>query len=493
MSTSPPPSWLSSALSNFMKDLNENINKIGKNHFEVDLSDPVQPANIQKQLKKNAMMLAFVLLSTFFIAYVSSDPEALTKKTYTYALIIAAPLFFGLYISSQFLSGTEGSATINTLLMSVGLIAVIFLVYMYSTASTSTLVLLNYAISILVFIMIIAGLAIFYFVFSNTLKKQTGSLGYMINLVFYIPCLFADFVNYIKGQMGITPNIVYVLFMLEILLFAIYNIIPLLTKAIIRNNTSLIMNEPMFLNSEFTLASGDFFSLQNNVNAANKSIFDFTNTDQAPGIFASMKESFLNVLRQTAFYLNLRVPLPQPLPLVNSQSKTQRIYRNSNYAVSFWVFVNPGSPSNSGYTQPSNIFDYAGGKPKVSYVSDGLTHKDKYIVSFTNNPDAKKGIHEISLPNQKWHYFAFNYFDSRADLFVNGHLERSFDFNTPGSIPLDGKDTDNITVGGFTGLSGAICNVNYYKEPLPETQIANNYNLLVFSNPPVLADAKVQR
>jgi hypothetical protein len=44
---------------------------------------------------------------------------------------------------------------------------------------------------------------------------------------------------------------------------------------------------------------------------------------------------------------------------------------------------------------------------------------------------------------------------------------------------------DSIKIGSDNGLYGAICNVNYYKSPLQESQLVNMYNLYYNKNPPV--------
>lgn len=167
-------------------------------------------------------------------------------------------------------------------------------------------------------------------------------------------------------------------------------------------------------------------------------------------------------------------------------------YINSNYAISFWAFINQGSQSQSGYSKSNidgNIFNYAGGKPRMVYKNydvenkDDTKHRNKFVVYFSNNnPEASK--YEMSLPIQKWNYFVFNYYDNKADLYVNGELEYTIVFDK-NNTPLNGRDIDVITVGESNGLAGAICNVNYYKQPITESYITTEYNLYYKSSPPV--------
>ena len=368
--------------------------------------------------------------------------EALSTKTYIYGLLIIIPLAVGVYASTMFFNEGDTVSPMRFLLLGIALFVISILGYFYSSASGSTLILVNYLISILIILIILGGLAIFYFVFSSYLKKQTGAVGYIINLIFYIPCLFGDFVKYLKEQLGITPSYVFVLFMLEIIFIILYLFVPKLIYFIVKKNTTLLLDKPIFLSTEKVVANSSTF-----------------------------------ILKDTPAKNNYTKDEDNPIPT--------SVYRNSNYCVSFWCFVNTGSESHSAYAKESNIFNYANGKPKVVYTNDGKDHKNKYIVYFTNNNEngnIDTNRYELTLPLQKWHNFVFNYHDNHADLFVNGVLERTFTF-TDNNVPLDGTELDNITVGSLNGLNGAICNVNYYTSTLPSTQIINNYNMLMFSPP----------
>jgi hypothetical protein len=174
-------------------------------------------------------------------------------------------------------------------------------------------------------------------------------------------------------------------------------------------------------------------------------------------------------------------------PIDDNSVYTQPNPYRRNYTFSMWIYLNPQSNSNIAYINGAKIFDFGNGKPSISYKNQSdntrLANKDIYMVSFTNK-GGRDAPSEISLPNQKWNNFVFNYFDSKVDLYINGSLERSFEFsnNMPEYLP-----TDVITVGSNNGLQGAICNVNYYKTPLSSEKITTVYNLLSMKNPPFTA------
>jgi hypothetical protein len=152
-----------------------------------------------------------------------------------------------------------------------------------------------------------------------------------------------------------------------------------------------------------------------------------------------------------------------------------------------WVYTNPQPATNVAYAEETPIFDYSG-KPTLVYCNQCADEanpdnvfRDTYIVYFTNNDTTAQ--YKITVPNQKWNNFVFNYNNNIVDVFVNGVLERSYEF-AGGQLPIH-STLDQITLGANNGLSGAICNVTYSPVPFTNSQIANTYNILMYKNPPV--------
>ena len=415
---------------------------------QINISDSVTQEKLKIQLIKNVTMMGFVLVSSIFIFYAVTDPQVLTKRALFYIFIILVPLLFGTYFTSTMFETGDKTSLMKFIYMALGLIVFSVLGYQYAKASKSKLFFMNSIMSILVGIMIIVGLAIFYYIFSNYLKKQSGGLGFFINLIFYIPCLFSDFITYAKKEIGLTPNNVFIMFILEILLILLYLFIPKLIGKIVQNNKYLIMNEPIFLNQQETIAQSDLFIVKEDPTGKKIELEHTTENDN------------------------------DPIP-VNT-------YRDSNYSISFWVYVNTNGASASSYVEEKTIFDYAGGRPKLIYLSNGNTISDKFRVYFTNATGKKpeERSYDITAPTQKWNNFVFNYHDGVADLFINGSLERTFEFKE-GLMPKPGALTDNIKVGDENGINGAICNVCYFPYVLNSFEISRTYNLLRKKNPPV--------
>ena len=394
--------------------------------------------NMQKDLKKQFFFFFFVLFSVITIYYASTDENVLSNKTYIYAAFIIIPLLLGFILSAQ-LFDVEREDTLSASTVFLGMGITIFIIigisYFFQNASASTFITLNYLLGIILFFVIIGGLAVFYLIFSNYLKKQVGATGFFIKLLFYIPCLYYDFIAYLKEELKITPSVVFIIAALEVIYILLYYFLPKLYNYIIKSTNHSILTGPVKLNKELIISKNDIFIKKDG-------------------------DSNLKELKNN--------------------------YVNSNYSISFWTYVNSGGESNSSYIDESTIFNYAGGKPKVVYTNNN-NKPDTYIIYFTNNEEENVGptSYEITLPSQKWNNFVFNYFNNKADLFINGKLERTFVFDQS-NIPYDGRDSDFISVGKNGGLDGAICNVNYNKNILSIEQIRREYNFMKYRNPPII-------
>jgi hypothetical protein len=281
---------------------------------------------------------------------------------------------------------------------------------------------------------VLVGFAIFYKMIMNYLNTLTGVSGFIADIIFFIPCMLVDLLEYMKQQFKITPSIVYILFIIEILLILLYIYLPSIVSKSLKTKSTVLLNNPVYLSSEKLLATSKVGELDN------------TNS--------------------------------------NNQTTTTMNYR-TNYSISFWSIINTRSNSNISYVNENTIFKYGhidsnnnkNYKPYVSYKIDETG--DNYTFHFSNSKDS---VYKVSLPTQKWHNFVFNYNNSRVDLFINGKLERTYEFSD--DLPVY-SSSDEIIVGNENGLDGAVCNVQYFTVPLTNTDIANMYNLYMLKNPPV--------
>ena len=399
--------------------------KSGINQFKTDLSTNPE---IQLALAKYGLLYGVIIGIAVLFYYSSIDPKALSTNKTLYGACIALPIIIGLAYVVPF-SNKYNNPIYSFLLFGLVIIFFITMVYFYSTKNAASVALISAIMNILVFLIIIFAMAIFAYMFANYLKSLDGPIGFLTYLIFYLPCLVVDFVQYIIKEFKMTSNTVYILFIIEILLILTYLYAPYLVSKIIKKEGINLMGESAFLDIKKVIGNSDQLKIKDD------SVFD---------------------IKQPTF--------------------------RKEYSLSMWVYLNTQSPSFMAYSRETPIFDYGNGKPKVVYFNNTSDpkHKDKIIVYFTDST-ARPSSHEFSITHQSWHNIVFNYTSDHVDLFVDGTLEKTYDFEDNHPTYLV---TDNITVGSTGGLDGAICNVTYYNNVQTKAQIVNTYNLLMNKNPP---------
>jgi hypothetical protein len=334
---------------------------------------------------------------------------------YSFAVIC---IFF--LVGSQVIN--EEKSKYNTFILLIIFITLTFFVnylYLYPGLLDFT----NKQFIIIFFISILIGLALTYRLFLTYLKKQKGLFGFFINLIFYLPCLFNDLIDYIKNQYNITTNTVIILFILEIIIFIYYFYLSKILSSNKKKNN--ILNEPLYLNKR-------------------------------------------NIIKDN---------------IINTDGDT--VKRNF-YSMAFWLYINQNDNSPKEFNiikygnETSNNVNV--GKPKITYISNTNTYKFQFSNNITNtNYDTT--IYEFSdVPFQRWNYFVINYYNHNANLYINGVFIKEISL---ADRELSVSDTDNIFVGDNNGLDGAICNVNFYYTPLKQKEIIKNYNLFRLNNPPL--------
>jgi Concanavalin A-like lectin/glucanases superfamily len=369
-----------------------------------------------------------IIISVLYTA--AHDPKSLTTNTYVYIIMIMIPLLFGFYNASSLMSsgGTMGK-TIMLVLLALILVAG---VYFYINMNISLLETTSFLSGILMLLIVMVGLAMFFYVLSNYLKSLTGWTGFIVYFIFYIPCLLIDFSRYILKEFEMTSKVIHVLFFVELLLILLYIFVPKLFNSVDKRDAIVLLENGAFLDVPNVIGSSKLIEIPSN----------------------------------------------------KLENTNMQVVYQKNFAFSMWIYLNVQPNSFSSYAKETPIFDFGNGKPKIVYYNNITddNKNDKYIIYFT---DVTRGptSFELSLPIQKWNNFVFNYTSSQVDLFINGELVKTFKFKN--NAPYY-KASDNITTGSEKGLDGAICNVRYYPYNLSISHITTSYNLLMYNNPPVI-------
>lgn len=268
------------------------------------------------------------------------------------------------------------------------------------------------------------GLTILYRGIERAIGNSDSIFGFILNLIFFIPCMMNDFIEYVKSEYNLTPPVVYILLAIELILIMLFVAISYIPKLTMNLGGIPIVKDTIFLDSKYVFKN-----------------FEKKTTDD---LLSQMKG-------------------------------------DGRYGISLWTYVNQRTNISD---RDVNIFSYGSDgswKPKIQFKGAANDYsklrKDTYLITFATGLDT-----EIQLSSQKWHNFVFNYNGDAIDMFVDGNLERSF---KPTKTPEYNQSTDQFITGAESGVYGAICNVAFYNEPLTIREITSAFNLLNGRNPPI--------
>lgn len=390
-----------------------------------------------KLLMKYLVTIGMCIFVGVMLFYVSSEPEALTTKLYVYVFTVLL-ILFGVVIYTQNLAPI-GSALFGNRLV-VGLVAAIIVICivfaLYAQASSTTLLIVSVFMNVIVVCMVIVALMILGSLVVNYLRRTDNTLRFIVEFLFYIPCLLSKSVEALWADWKLTPPITASLLVIETVLILIYLYVPFLLRKLTEPPGAVVLQrDPRFLDEGAASTIGTS---------------EITRLDGTP-----------DNLIPTAY--------------------------RQNYAVSMWISINPGQvgwkPTNNltiestegAHSSPvqtteSVIFAYGckekGYKPRISYAGTRDTYR------FELAPDVV--VDHVRVPNQKWNHFVVNYQSATGsiDIFVNGQLAHSE--RLPANIAYGAADM--FTIGDTHRLYGSIANVLYYPHSLSSTQIATMWN-----------------
>ena len=374
----------------------------------------------------------FIIISIVtFVFYKFNDRiQKFSISNYIYLLIVLVIPFILFYLFSNSSTNNVSSPPIQFKTMLFSGIFIMLLIfgcsYLYSNLTLQNIVMATYVLAITIGIIILLTLSILFTIISTELRSYTGWSGIFIRLIFYLPCLLIDFIEYMKQQFKLTTNTTYILFITELVFIIFYLYFPkLANKVLSGTNGTPILSDSRFLTYEYRISTND---------------------------------------------LMIKEKKKQP----NTEPK--KIYRE-DFAISMWTYIDPQPDNYSGYSDESNVFTFANNIPRITYYNkpDDINKRNKLIFYYKDEQYA------IVNEPQKWTNIVLNYSSNNLDIFINGELKRTFTITEPNNY-----DTLNeIIIGSKNGLDGAICNIAFFNKNLSKFEINNIYKLLMNKNPPV--------
>lgn len=291
---------------------------------------PTESFNFIECLKSNAIILAVAIYMIVIAYYMTKDPEKLFTKIYLYATIAVVPIFAAIIYTLN-KSGGESTAigTGDYIKYGAGFLAFLLIVYFlnYINLTSKMVFLATGVIQMIVILMIIVALAIIYKIGYNYLYKLPGWGGFFVNLIFYIPCMLLDLLEYIKTDLQQAPKAVYVLLIFELVLGLLYIYAPKITKAFAKS---------------------------------------FSNKD---GKVVQLKPVKISTESRLSSYVDLQ----------KGNAKNNQVI-NSKFAISMWVYIVPTHSTHSGDV---TVFEFTDYHPRLIY--DGAKGQFKAFLNQANS------------------------------------------------------------------------------------------------------------
>ena len=363
---------------------------------------------------------------SFFSKDISGNELIKTKYTPTIFLFAA---IFGLLIIFSFyffiLNGEFFFIYFKTLLQIIALLLVLggffsLIIYFLLYVSWSVTIITSI---FNIFLTILTLTVLYQFLFKSYIQKiQNPLVLFIIDVIFYLPCLFIEFIEYIKSEYKISTKSEKLILLIELLVIGMRLLLPYLFNLYNKffgTKGDIIESGPIYLNKQHSFGI-----------IKNKDIKSYKTTDNS------------------------------------IKSKLD----NYNYAISTWIWINPQPPStNSAYNTSTSLLDY-GNVLQINFVKNNI----EILASTTKEGESSEPLVKIyntkNIQYQKWNNIILNYNGGTLDVFLNNNIVASSINITP--IMYNNK----ITVGSNNGIHGGIKDIIYYDNVLSRNDINSIYS-----------------
>jgi len=338
------------------------------------------------------------------------------------------------------------------------------------------------------------------------------AVDFIKDVIFYIPCLLSDVIEYAKKDYKNTPSTVIILFIILVLVCLLY----LGSSYITYNNPLLLINKPSYLNKQ--LVSLDSVQLEEliiksrpwyeqellRLQRVKKNMFDISFTEGFTSVISketipvhmtiseydkyiltqamhgddSIASKLLDVSGNINDFIKFIVNQQEKimgwyeklllnLTFYNSSKLSQTILGNINgnkyhYSFSFWIYLF----SDHGSFGKDKILVY-GSRPSMYY--DNATKE--LSVEINRNGTTQVLYSSSNLLYQRWNHIVMNYNYGTFDLFINNNL-----VSTTGDIVTYVSPDELLQVGFKSNNNlGGIAQLLYSEQPFQLNEIGTLY------------------
>ena len=365
-------------------------------------------------------------------------------------------------------------------------------------------------------ILIILFLALIKNLFYQT-SPDNDVITLIKDVIFYIPCLITDTIDFIKKDYSNTPSTTFIVFLIILVYTALFFLIPLINV----DGGNLLISGPQNLNVSSNFSMNEL-SLKTNKNTNSYTGIDFSYSDVSYTIIATpqtykrddltrdlepfknkkdgMIESFTGLVQEDTNYDFGKKKYNDELIIqdfdigqlydetnVNIDNQLSKLYSayqafmdlfkgikspyNYNYGLSFWIYI--------------NTFHFKKLAPNMQEI---MTFGERFSLLYdTIENELVITIQEDEVYRtkgilfQRWNHIVINSKDSKLDLFINNNLVGTYPYKEASFVDL----YDSLNVGSIKNANfGSICNFRYYNN-LDLNKIQSIYKKYNKKNPPL--------
>ena len=385
------------------------------------------------------------------------------------------------------------------------------------------LVLYNLFMGLLVFslsksLWVTLGLIILVLALLKKTFYKTGDDGPWVtlikDLIFYIPCLIADAIDFMKKDYANTPSTTFILFIIIIIYSIIFFLLPLINT----DGGILILSGPQNLNTVTRLSTDELLLLNNLPPSYEFLKSDFSYNDISFSIPEKVKlyprdkltnnlepfiEGFTGLVQKDTNYnyywgKNKDTKTPENIDIGKLyRQTTEKMTHNYhtlysmyqammslfkpntvsspytyNYGLSFWLYI--------------NTFHFKQHTPKIQQI---LNFGSKFSLMYDNTSnellitlEEEEVYRTKGILYQRWNHVVINSEDSKIDLFVNNNLVGTYTYKKASVVDL----YDSLVIGSIDNNNiGNICNFRYYNNILDLSKIQTIYTKYNKKTPPL--------
>ena len=360
-------------------------------------------------------------------------------------------------------------------------------------------------------------------------EPDSKVVAFIKDIIFYIPCLITDSIEFIKKDYSETPTTTFIVFILIIIYCCIFFLVPLINT----DGGFLIVSGPQTLDMVTTVTTKEIIENEKYVSDYTNKDFSYNSLPYSPPVKVQLyprdkitqgievftnkedvketftnKETFTSLVEKDTYYdlgkkqSNIdacgNIYEFDVKEVYKEVSKTTGTYFSKlysgyksftdlfvttdmaqvepsmykyNYGLSFWLYINTMHFKKIA-PQHQQIVKYG---DKLNMVYDNTDNELIVILEGDQVYKSKEILY------QKWNHVVINV-GTKVDLFINNNLVGTNKYKNASVVDL----YDSLIIGSIKNSNfGSVCNFRYYNKSLDLSKIKSIYTKYNKKNPPI--------